>query len=99
MRVNTSEIKAIKTTASKWFGADCIVRLFGSRVDDGAKGGDIDLHIATPSPELVRVKTEIGFTLDLQDAIGEQQIDVVVQATDTTDRPIDRIAKEKGIIL
>ncbi len=45
MRLNETERAAIIHNARKHFGADASVRLFGSRVDQSKKGGDIDLLI------------------------------------------------------
>src|SRR5512144_3002065 len=45
MRLDPSEITAITATAAQVFGPSATVRLFGSRVDDRRRGGDIDLYI------------------------------------------------------
>ena len=45
MRLIALQTKAICETAQACFGLDVRVWLFGSRVDDLAKGGDIDLYI------------------------------------------------------
>ena len=45
MRLEPEEVAAIKAAARHAFGADAVVRLFGSRVDDSLRGGDIDARI------------------------------------------------------
>jgi hypothetical protein len=45
MRLTQEQQSAIRTAASEAFGAGATVWLFGSRVDDHKKGGDIDLVI------------------------------------------------------
>ncbi|NEX15935.1 MAG: DNA polymerase III subunit beta, partial [Halochromatium sp.] len=47
MRLNAHQRETIKQAARGCFGADATVRLFGSRVDDHKRGGDIDLFITT----------------------------------------------------
>ena len=47
MRLTPSQHSAIRTTATEIFGEDVIIWLFGSRVDDDKRGGDIDLLIET----------------------------------------------------
>ncbi len=48
MRLQDFEISSIKSAANHVFGQGSKVILFGSRVDDDVKGGDIDLYIQPP---------------------------------------------------
>ena len=50
MRLTPTEIAAIKAAARDAFGETVVVRLFGSRVDDHRRGGDIDLHVEVDPP-------------------------------------------------
>ena len=77
------------------------MRLFGSRVDDARRGGDIDLHVEVPGPDDVARLDDLRFRFvdALHGAIGEQRIDVVVRAAGTAVRPIDAIALAEGIPL
>lgn len=45
MRLTPEQIRSIKQVAAEVFGSDAHVYLFGSRVDDQARSGDIDLYI------------------------------------------------------
>ena len=45
MRLSADQIEAIKQETAHFFGADARVWLFGSRVDDTARGGDVDLYV------------------------------------------------------
>lgn len=53
--------------------------LFGSRVDDSKRGGDIDLLIVveTEAQLAAAQKLEIGLLVLLKEKIGEQKIDLV----------------------
>jgi len=90
MRLKNNEIQAIKTTFNAIFKSGDIY-LFGSRIDDTKKGGDIDLYISTPNKKDM-VSKKIDFLVQLKRKIGEQKIDVVLDYT--TDRLIDNVAKQ-----
>jgi len=95
MRLTDTEIKAIKQTAREVFGPDVRVTLFGSRVRDDRKGGDMDLYIASSSGQDFDHK--IRFLLTLDTRLGEQKVDVVF-AIDPN-RPIERQAIATGVPL
>ena len=76
MRVSQFEIETINSLAIKWFGTGVKVFLFGSRVDDDKKGGDIDLFIKNIDDKLLTLENKIQFLADLKIIIGDQKIDV-----------------------
>jgi predicted nucleotidyltransferase len=90
MRLTQEEIQAIKTTFKEVF-RDGDIYLFGSRVDDTKKGGDIDLYISTPQKKDL-VSKKIEFLVKLKQKIGEQRIDVVLDYNNNS--LIDKKAKE-----
>ena len=95
MRLTEFEITAIKHSAQLVFGLDVQVMLFGSRVDDSQKGGDIDLYIKTPAAHDFTHK--IQFLVALEQKIGEQKIDVVF--AENPARPIEQQAITTGVPL
>jgi predicted nucleotidyltransferase len=99
MRLTPTEIEEIRACAKRHFGERAIVRLFGSRTDDGRSGGDIDLHIEAESAEHASLANELEFSKDLKDRIGEQRVDVIVRAPHYTPRAIDEIAVRTGMML
>jgi predicted nucleotidyltransferase len=96
MRLTTSEINAITQNAKNIFGDAAKVYLFGSRVDDSKKGGDIDLYVISENQDNLYEK-KIKFLSALDMTLGEQKIDVVI-AKDKN-RPIEKEAIAKGIEL
>ena len=96
MRLTPFEITTIKQTAQHIFGDAAKVYLFGSRVDDSKKGGDIDLYVISENQDNLYEK-KIKFLTALDRALGEQKIDVVI-AKDKN-RPIEKEAIAKGIEL
>lgn len=95
MRLSNYEINAIKQSFKEVFEEGKIY-LFGSRVDDTQKGGDIDLYIQTNSKENISEK-KIKFLAILKEKIGNQKIDVVVSKDRT--RAIEQEAITKGVEL
>jgi predicted nucleotidyltransferase len=71
--------------------------LFGSRVDDLAKGGDIDLYI---EPQMQKPADLITAKLEFLRDLHKQKIDVVLHRADSAvELPIYRIAKQTGVLL
>jgi hypothetical protein len=73
----------------------------GQRADDTARGGDIDLLIETQitDPEEI-VNAEIRFQVQVQQAIGEQKIDLLVDYPGRGEHPpIFAIAERTGVTL
>ena len=79
MRLSEFEIDSIKTLAEQHFGKDVQVYLFGSRVNNQQRGGDIDLFISTKQVDSLTIRTKIAFVSNLIEQIGEQKIDVVLE--------------------
>jgi predicted nucleotidyltransferase len=78
MRLNENEVESIKTLASRHFGKDVQVFLFGSRTMNQLRGGDIDLFIKNPHNKRLEIRSKINFITDLVLLIGDQKIDVVL---------------------
>lgn len=98
MRLTPHEVEAIKTAASDAFGDDAVVRLFGSRVDDTLKGGDIDLHVeADPVRDEWHARDAFLDRLFMQ--IDRQKVDVVITQRGGKPRGFERIAYRDGIVL
>jgi predicted nucleotidyltransferase len=98
MRLSPAEVAAIKAAAREAFGDGAVVRLFGSRVDDSARGGDIDLHVEADhgAADLAHAAR---FRSLLWQALDEEQVDVVVRARDAAPSWLDRAARREGVIL
>lgn len=77
MRIDQKTLRLIKELAMKYFGEDCEVRIFGSRIDDSKRGGDIDIYIETQVD--ADFEKRAGFLKDLKISIGDQKIDLLIQ--------------------
>lgn len=76
MRLTTEQVEIIKEEVARVFGNDVKVRLFGSRVDDHARGGDIDLLVASDTPIQEHRRKALRQVARLQMRLGDQPIDV-----------------------
>jgi predicted nucleotidyltransferase len=76
MRLSDYEIKSIKKTFNQIFN-DGEIYLFGSRLNDNIKGGDIDLFIINHKSENV-LEDKLDFLVTLKQLIGDQKIDVLI---------------------
>lgn len=100
MRLQPKEVEAIAQTLRDTFAPGTAVFLFGSRVDDRRRGGDIDLLVEIPellSPvEVVRLRSR--FVSRLYCLLDEQRIDVVIATRDAQDsRAVVATAKREGL--
>ena len=100
MRLSLEQRCIIVSTLRKHFGAQSRILLFGSRVDDSARGGDIDLYIEPDLTEPEKlVAAKINAMAELHGLLGEQKIDLVINRHRMATLPIHRLAQQTGISL
>lgn len=94
MRLTSTQIQVIKNTTAAALGDGLRVTLFGSRLHDQEKGGDVDLYIEMPEPQLMQ---KIRCKVQLQDRLG-MPVDLIVKPIGDSS-PISLIAKNEGVVL
>ncbi len=94
MRLTPAQIDTIQSTVHAVLGEDAQVTLFGSRVNDQQKGGDVDLYVETAQPDLMK---KIRCKVSLQDQL-DLPVDLIVKPHGDRS-PIALIAKQQGIRL
>jgi len=99
MRLNDHQVETIVHAVLSRFDNNARIYLFGSRVDDAAKGGDIDLLVDLPEPDQQMVRHSCQAVSDIQMALGEQKIDLLVRHPNSTDQAIFHEALEHGVLL
>lgn len=97
MRITAEEKEQFITLSKLHFGKAVHCYLFGSRVDDNKKGGDIDLYIESDNP--VEIQQKLDFLVDVEKKITSRKIDLIVKTPSSKDRDIFLTAKETGILL
>jgi predicted nucleotidyltransferase len=89
MRITQRQRTAIVEATREIFGEQTIVRLFGSRADDNARGGDIDLHIQIRGIDSSRHEKSQKLSARICAKLGDiLPIDVVIKDDTTTDELI-----------
>ncbi len=99
MRLTEAQQRAIVTEAARVFGPHATVRLFGSRVDDALRGGDIDLHIEAEGSAGALLDLELKLYARLIRRLGDRRIDIVLHPRGQALRPIDVQAIRTGVVL
>lgn len=96
MRLNEEQLGIIKRTTAEVFGDTVRVRVFGSRLEDASRGGDIDLLVEGDSVISGKVQKILSLTAKLQLRLGDQPIDILVVDPETPLNPVHRHALETG---
>jgi len=94
MRLAKDKVEFLKNSI-KSISKDAKLYLFGSRVDDTKRGGDIDILIV--SKELTK-KHLRKIRVEFYKLFGEQKIDIVLD-DGTSDEPFIKIIKNKAVLL
>jgi len=97
MRINLEDSTVIRQFVVNSFGPTALVWLFGSRVNDSCRGGDIDLYVEVDKP--VSIEQKLRLLSKLQRSIGLRKIDLVVNDCHGDIRSIYNTAKKEGIRL
>jgi len=96
MRLSRDQIRIVTDLASQLLGEVEGVYLFGSRLDDAARGGDVDLLVETRERpgrlEQARLKQALEARLGLP-------VDLVITVTDEQPTAFQRLARERGVRL
>jgi predicted nucleotidyltransferase len=101
MRLTPDQQQAIGDTVREVFGPAATVRLFGSRIDDTRRGGDIDLLVQTDLRDpAAALDAKLDLLIRLKRRIGDRRIDIVLDYPGQPDPPpIVEIARATGIPL
>jgi predicted nucleotidyltransferase len=99
MRLTPFQIQTIRNATQEVAGSSARVRLFGSRLEDAARGGDVDLllecddQVDEPALLAARLAARVSH------AMGGRKVDVVIRAPNLQVLPIHTIATKEGVLL
>jgi predicted nucleotidyltransferase len=99
MRLQVHQIEIIRRVVKELAGNDSKVSLFGSRIDDNARGGDIDLLVEVIHPVDEPAWLSAKISGRISSMLGGQKIDVVLIAPNIRCFQIHEVAQKEGVTL
>lgn len=101
MRIAELQKRSIISIVKARYGSRSRIWLFGCRVDDHARGGDVDLYveseIARPFQGAVRQRHDTA--LALEEMLGGITVDLLVRYHGENELPLQTLAKSGGVPL
>ncbi len=99
MRLTEDQIWAIRQIAHQVAGDRCVVWVFGSRLDDTAQGGDLDLMLELPDPVVNPALMAAQMSARVSRTMHGRKVDVLLSAPNLMRLPIhDMVFKEGKLI-
>lgn len=99
MRLTEQQIQIIRDATLELVGHPAPVWLFGSRIDEAARGGDVDLMIQLSEP----VQDPAGLMVKLATRVSKcmhgRKVDVLIDAPNLKHFPIHDMVKANGVLL
>ena len=80
-------------------GEQAQVKLFGSRLDDRARGGDLDLLVVLPHAIQRPAWLAAQVTARVQRALGDRKVDVLIIDPTTDQQAVHKAAMREGVLL
>jgi predicted nucleotidyltransferase len=99
MRLNADQIQTILSIAHQVAGKHARVRVFGSRLDDNAHGGDVDLMLELPVPVDNPALMAAQMSGKVSRVMLGRKVDVLLSAPNLMRLPIHDIAFKEGQLL
>jgi predicted nucleotidyltransferase len=96
MRLTDHQVQAIVQLAHEIAGKQARVRVFGSRLDDRARGGDLDLMLELPEPVASPALLAARFSARVTRLMQGRKVDVLLAAPNLMRLPIHDMAFKEG---
>ena len=96
MRLSPAQTRVILHCVREQLGADASVMLCGPRLDDDARGGDVDLLVESAAPATLRQRVLVTMALEKALALP---VDIVAVQRGTPGSAFARIARSRAQLL
>jgi len=99
MRLDARQRQSIRDEVERDFGPGASVWLFGSRLRDEARGGDVDLLVESPLAIDGAAWRAAQLEARLMRRLDGRRVDVLLAAPNLREQPIHGIARSEGVPL
>lgn len=99
MRITDEQRRSIRSVVAETAGSDARVRLFGSRLRDDARGGDVDLMVELATPVERPALLSATLSARVSRLLGGRRVDVVLAAPNLARLPVHEVATREGRLL
>lgn len=96
MRLRAEQIEIIRDVVREEAGSGARVRLFGSRLHDDRRGGDVDLLVELDEPVANPAWLSARISARLSRAMHGRKVDVVLSAPNLQRSAVHAIAEREG---
>jgi predicted nucleotidyltransferase len=96
MRLTAEQIQGIRRIARQLAGEEAEIRVFGSRLDHRARGGDLDLLLELPGPIANPALLAAQVSAQVSRLMDGRKVDVVLVAPNLLRLPIHEVALKEG---
>lgn len=99
MRLSSEQIAAIRDVVREEVGPEARVRVFGSRLDDQRRGGDLDLFVEVNRPVANPAWLSARISGRLTVYMHGRDVDVVLSAPNLQRSSVHAVAEQEGQLL
>ena len=99
MRLTDDQVEAIRRLAIELAGDQVRVRVFGSRLDDAARGGDVDIMLELAEPVDNPALLAAQMSARVSRVMNGRKVDVLLSAPNLMRLPIHEVAFKEGMLL
>lgn len=96
MRLTPDQIAAILAVSRSLAGVDACIWLYGSRLDDAGRGGDVDLLLEPAQPLSLLQRARLKHVLEQHLRLP---VDVLTHQPGTADTPFVAVARKRARLL
>lgn len=96
MRLTQQQVAALNQLAHELGGDDAIVHIFGSRLDDHGRGGDLDLMLELHRPVANPALLAARFSAKASRLMQGRKVDVLLAAPNLMRLPIHGVVFSEG---